>query len=63
MHQDVVGAEFPYDFFSAVSGNVFCCLIPVRNPSFQISEVDAINKVVQDQFEEIVRFLESESGG
>jgi hypothetical protein len=57
MHQEVVGAVFPYNFLSSVSGKVFRCLVPVRNPTFPISEVDAVKKVVQHLFEELVRFI------
>jgi len=57
VHQDVVGTAFPNNFFSAVSGKVFRCLVPVRNPTLQISEVDTVKKVVQHPFEETVRFI------
>jgi hypothetical protein len=57
VHQDVVGTVFPHNFFGAVSGKVFRCLVPVRNPTLQISEVDAVKKVVQYLFEETVHFI------
>jgi hypothetical protein len=57
VHQDVVGTAFPYNFFGAVSGKLFRCLVPVRNPTVQISEVDSVKKVVQNPFEETVRFI------
>jgi len=57
VHQDVVATAFPYNFFGAVAGKLFRCLVPVRNPAFQISEVDSVKKVVQNPFEETVRFI------
>jgi len=57
MHQEVVSAVFPYNFLDAVSGKVFRCVVPVRNPAFPISEVDTIEKVIQHLFEETVRFI------
>jgi hypothetical protein len=57
VHQDVVGTAFPYNFFGAVSGKLFRCLVPVRNPTLQISEVDSVKEVVQNPFEETVNFI------
>jgi hypothetical protein len=57
VHQDVVGTACPYNFFGAVSGKLFRCLVPVRNPTLQISEVDTVKKVVQNPFEETVHFI------
>jgi hypothetical protein len=57
VHQDVVGTALPQHFFGAVSGKVFRCLVPVRNPALQISEVDSVEKVVQHLFEETVHFI------
>jgi len=57
VHQDVVGTAFPYNFFGAVSGKVFRCFVPVRNPTLPISEVNTVKKVVQYPFEETVRFI------
>jgi hypothetical protein len=57
VHQNIVGTAFPYNFFGAVSGKIFRCLVPVRYPTLQISEVDTVNKVVQYPFEEIVHFI------
>jgi acyl CoA:acetate/3-ketoacid CoA transferase len=57
VHQDVVGTASPYNFFGAVSGKLFRCLVPVRNPTLQISEEDPVKKVVQNLFEEAVHFI------
>jgi hypothetical protein len=61
VHQDVVGTACPYNFFGAVSGKVFRCSVPVRNPTLQISEVDTVEKVVQNPFEETVHFIRRRS--
>jgi hypothetical protein len=57
VHQDVVGTACSYNFFGAVSGKLFRCLVPVRNPALQISEVNSVKKVVQNPFEETVHFI------
>jgi hypothetical protein len=57
VHQDVVGTAFPYNFFGAVSGKVFRCFVPVRNPTLPISEVNTVKKVVQYPFEETAHFI------
>ena len=57
VHQDVVGTAGAYNFFGAVSGKVFRCSVPVRNPTLQISEVDTVKKVVQNPFVETVHFI------
>jgi hypothetical protein len=57
VHEEVIGAAFPQNFFGSESGKVFRCLIPVRNPAFPVSEVHTIMKVVHHLFKEIVRFI------
>jgi hypothetical protein len=46
VHQEVVGAAFPHDFLGAIPGKVFRRVVPVRNPTVSISEVDTIQEVV-----------------
>jgi hypothetical protein len=57
VHQDVVGTASSYNFFGAVSGKLFRCLVPVGNSTLQISAVDSVKKVVQYPFEETVHFI------
>jgi len=57
VHQDVVATACSYNFFGAVSGKLFRGLVPVGNPTLQISEVNSVKKVVQYPFEETVHFI------
>jgi hypothetical protein len=57
MHKKVVRAALSHNFFGTVSSKFFRRFVPVRNPTFSISEVDTVEKVVHDLFEETVRFI------